>query len=81
MPEIDGYEATRTLRASGNNTPVIGLTASTLAEDRKEGVHSGMNEFIEKPLTTDRLGEVTISGQSRGLSFVSRSKRLSGART
>jgi len=58
MPEIDFYEATRTPRASGNYTPVIGLTASTLAEDRKEGLHSGMNEFIEKPLTTDRLGEL-----------------------
>ncbi len=58
MPVIDGYEATRRLRAAGNNTPVIGVTANPLDEDRKEGLDSGMNQFLEKPLTPDKLEDL-----------------------
>jgi CheY-like chemotaxis protein len=55
MPEVDGLEATRQLRAqearSGQPpTPVIALTASVLSQDRKDAEAAGMNGFAVKPL-------------------------------
>lgn len=60
MPEMDGYEATRELRAWGGefeNLPVIALTASALDEDRQRCFAAGMNEFLSKPLLLPRLKE------------------------
>jgi PAS domain S-box-containing protein len=52
MPEMDGYEATRTLRGKLGLTrlPVIALTAGALAEERRQAEAAGMNEFLSKPL-------------------------------
>lgn len=55
MPEMDGYETTKELRAMGNTIPVIGLTSSPLGEDKNTGLDAGMNDFIVKPLTTEQL--------------------------
>jgi len=58
MPVIDGYEATRRLRALGNNTPIIGLTAVLSPEARAKGLAASMNEFFEKPLEPATLKDL-----------------------
>ncbi|WP_301151043.1 CHASE domain-containing hybrid sensor histidine kinase/response regulator [Metapseudomonas otitidis] len=57
MPEMDGYEATRTLRGKLGLTrlPVIALTAGALAEERRQAEAAGMNEFLSKPLEPTSL--------------------------
>jgi len=52
MPVMDGYTATREMRANPDwqKLPVIAMTASALAEDRERALASGMNAHITKPL-------------------------------
>jgi signal transduction histidine kinase/CheY-like chemotaxis protein len=55
MPEIDGYEAARTLRRGGSETPIIALTASVLPLDRQRCIDAGMNGFVPKPIELAEL--------------------------
>ena len=60
MPEMDGLEATRRLRASaGENqdTLVIALTAHVQPEIREQCTEAGMNDFLAKPVSRDQLLE------------------------
>ena len=51
MPEMDGYELTRTIKgdANFNHLPIILLTAKKLAEDETEGLKAGADDFLTKP--------------------------------
>ncbi len=49
MPNMDGYEATRKIRDSGVNTPIVALTANVLDGSRDRALRSGMNDFLTKP--------------------------------
>ncbi len=59
MPEMDGYEATRRIRAMADpyftEVPVIALTASTMSEVRKKVAASGMSDYISKPFSPEIL--------------------------
>ena len=61
MPVMNGYEATRAIRSSGQadaeTIPVIAMTANAFAEDVIESRKAGMNEHISKPLDPDCLTE------------------------
>jgi signal transduction histidine kinase/CheY-like chemotaxis protein len=60
MPEMDGYSAARAIRSfetnRGTHTPIIALTASVAAEDRRHCLDAGMDDFLTKPLTRETLG-------------------------
>lgn len=58
MPELDGRETTRRLRAAGGpnlNTPVIAVTADNSPEDQSACLAAGMNAFVAKPLSPATL--------------------------
>lgn len=55
MPKIDGYEVLRRLRAAGNETPVIFLTARSGLEDRVQGLDLGADDYLTKPFAMDEL--------------------------
>jgi CheY-like chemotaxis protein len=50
MPGLDGPSATKALRARGDETPIIAVTANAFEEDRRECLESGMNAFLAKPV-------------------------------
>jgi len=55
MPVMDGYEATRRIRAIAPALPVVGLTAHALAEEREKCLAAGMAEVVTKPIDTPTL--------------------------
>lgn len=62
MPVMDGLEATRIIRASGQSQPVIvALTANAFDSDREACLAAGMNEFVTKPISKSQLLEVLAS--------------------
>ena len=59
MPVMDGYEATRRIRALENpklsSVPIIAMTANAFEEDRKAAYDSGMNGFVSKPVVIEEV--------------------------
>ncbi|MBY0430104.1 MAG: response regulator, partial [Rhodospirillales bacterium] len=55
MPGMDGLEATRAIRAMGCGVPIIALTANAMAEDAERCREAGMNDYVSKPFTPNRL--------------------------
>lgn len=63
MPQMDGFEATRRIRAfetkqNRQRLPVIALTASAFEEDRHRCEEAGMDEYLTKPIDAQRLESV-----------------------
>ena len=60
MPSMNGYEATRTIRAMQNRPdagtiPIIAMTANAFAEDIQQSLKAGMNAHIAKPIAMDEV--------------------------
>ena len=63
MPELDGLQATRSIRAQGGllaRVPIIAFTANAFAEDIRACKEAGMNDFIVKPVRKIRLLETLL---------------------
>jgi len=52
---MDGVAATQQLRARGDATPIVALTANAYTEDRAACLEAGMNDHLTKPLEIDAL--------------------------
>jgi CheY-like chemotaxis protein len=57
MPEMDGYEATRRLKADGRfaGIPVVALTADVTPDARTEALAAGATAFLSKPVELDEV--------------------------
>jgi two-component system response regulator MprA len=55
LPGLDGVEVCRRLRASGNQVPVLMLTARAAVRDRVEGLDAGADDYLVKPFALDEL--------------------------
>ncbi|MFK5970284.1 MAG: response regulator [Candidatus Marithrix sp.] len=57
MPEMDGYETIREIRkqAKYRNLPIIALTAKAMKDDRIKCIEAGANDYLAKPVDTDKL--------------------------
>ncbi|MEO0004334.1 MAG: hypothetical protein RLZZ22_2026, partial [Pseudomonadota bacterium] len=58
MPGMDGFAATRAIRASGNRSPIIALTAAAMDKDRQAAEAAGMNDHVAKPIDRQQLAAV-----------------------
>ncbi|MBT8213131.1 MAG: response regulator transcription factor [Acidimicrobiia bacterium] len=55
MPEVDGLEVCRRLRAMGNDIPILVLTARHGVTDRVEGLDAGADDYVVKPFALEEL--------------------------
>jgi two-component system response regulator MprA len=55
MPRLDGLDATRALRAAGNDVPILVLTARDAVGDRVEGLDAGADDYLTKPFALQEL--------------------------
>ncbi|NQV02232.1 MAG: response regulator, partial [Bacteroidia bacterium] len=62
MPEMDGFEATRTIRANTSEAhlPIIAMTANAMTGDREKCLAAGMNDHVPKPIEPKILFETLV---------------------
>ena len=55
LPDMDGFQIVSTLRAHGNHTPVLMLTARTAVSDKVTGLNAGADDYMTKPFDNAEL--------------------------
>ena len=59
MPEMDGFQATKAIRAlehvSGGHVPIVAMTAQAMKGDRERCIAAGMDDYLSKPVHLDDL--------------------------
>ncbi|WOX07454.1 response regulator transcription factor [Streptomyces sp. N50] len=55
LPDLDGFEVTRRLRAAGNDCPILFLTARTGTDDRVTGLSAGGDDYVAKPFSIEEV--------------------------
>lgn len=58
MPLVNGLAATRMLREKGYRAPIVGLTANAFEEDRRKCLEAGMDDFVTKPITQEKVASI-----------------------
>ncbi len=65
MPRMNGYEATRAIRALDNpalaHIPIVAMTANAFEEDKQQALACGMDDHVAKPINVDRLLQVVVA--------------------
>lgn len=57
MPILDGFEAAAKIRTFDEKVPIFCISANVFEDDQKKAMDAGMNEFLEKPISRNRLTE------------------------
>jgi len=74
LPDLDGFEVCRRLRADGNHTPVLFLTARDATDDKVRGLTLGGDDYLQKPFSLEEL-------VARATAVLRRTGRSGGERT
>jgi len=74
MPELDGFDVTRAIRAaeagSGRRVPIVAVTANVMSEDRERCAAAGMDDYLAKPFSRRELSVVVARGLRRAQAAV-----------
>ena len=67
MPEMDGLQATKAIRASTIRQPaIIAMTANAMVEDKERCLAAGMDDYLAKPVHIEQLIGRLVSSSLRG---------------
>ncbi|TDE09220.1 response regulator [Dyadobacter psychrotolerans] len=60
MPILNGFEATKIIRAQGSQIPIIALTASAFTEERDKAMSSGFSDYLVKPFLPKEFYDMVL---------------------
>ena len=80
MPVMDGYELVRSLRESGNNVPVMMITAKDAFDDMRLGFLSGSDDYMVKPVNVNEM-VLRVGALLRRAQMISERKQTIGSTT